>query len=185
MRCRCHACKSSGIPQRIDDPESRKGLLVVRDYDAIIRFGNGGDDHIECTAGVPSHGSFGHQPRPNQTSRLIECKHSTGEQSLRPIGTREPALEFAPYGIRVNAVLPGMMATEMGPEAGIENQREIAAAATPLGRIGEAEDVARLVLFLASDASSYCTGAEYVVDGGQTSGLSATATKDEVAAEIR
>jgi 3alpha(or 20beta)-hydroxysteroid dehydrogenase len=109
--------------------------------------------------------------------------YSSTKWAIRGL-TRAAALEFAPYGIRVNSVHPGMVATEMGPDAGIENQRELGAATTPLGRIGEAEDVARLVLFLASDASSYCSGAEYVIDGGQTSGLSATAamTTDEVAA---
>ena len=110
--------------------------------------------------------------------------YSSTKWAIRGL-TRAAALEFALYGIRVNSVHPGLVDTEMGPEAGLENQREIGAATTPLGRIAEPEDIARMVLFLASDASSYCSGAEFTVDGGQMTGLSATAAVEEVAAEIR
>jgi NAD(P)-dependent dehydrogenase (short-subunit alcohol dehydrogenase family) len=79
--------------------------------------------------------------------------------------TRQLAHELAP-GIRVNAVAPAVVRTRL---AGLllENE-EHAAQMHPLGRIGEPEDVARLITFLSSDASSWMTGAIVPVDGGMT-----------------
>lgn len=77
--------------------------------------------------------------------------------------TRQLAFELAPT-IRVNAVAPGVVRTRL---AGMLLEDEDAAArAHPLGRVGEPEDVARLVVFLGSDASSWMTGAIVPVDGG-------------------
>lgn len=67
---------------------------------------------------------------------------------------RECAREYAAYGIRVNTVLPGII-------EGASTKREI-----PLGRIGRGDEVAQMVLFLCSEASSYVTGATFTVDGG-------------------
>lgn len=83
------------------------------------------------------------------------------------------AILYAEDGIRVNSVHPGYIWTPMVEEAlsergDPEEQREQAAALHPLGRIGEAEEVARAILFLASDESSFVTGSELVVDGGYT-----------------
>jgi 3alpha(or 20beta)-hydroxysteroid dehydrogenase len=85
--------------------------------------------------------------------------------------TRSAALEFGPFGIRVNSVHPGTIDTPMihDPIFG-EVDKEAFAKAVPLGRMGEVEDIANLMLFLASDESSYCTGAEFVIDGGDTCG---------------
>jgi 3alpha(or 20beta)-hydroxysteroid dehydrogenase len=84
--------------------------------------------------------------------------------------TKVAAIEFAPYGVRVNSVHPGGIDTDMArsPEM---SQSDIDAhtAGWPISRLGLAEEVANLVLFLASDDSSFCTGAEFVVDGGATS----------------
>ena len=75
------------------------------------------------------------------------------------------ANELAPYGIRVNAVVPGATYTDMNthftPEV-IERLNEN----IPLGRIGESEDMADVVAFVVSDAARYMTGASVVVDGG-------------------
>ncbi|MEU6379403.1 glucose 1-dehydrogenase [Streptomyces sp. NPDC046909] len=87
--------------------------------------------------------------------------------------TRTAALELGPRGIRVNAVAPGSVATAMIAPDGIEAMPEEAKAAfakLPLGRVGRPEEIARAVLFLTSDESSYCTGAEFVVDGGSLAG---------------
>jgi 3-oxoacyl-[acyl-carrier protein] reductase len=81
--------------------------------------------------------------------------------------TRALALECAPRNIRVNAVAPGFIATDM-TETLDSRQREHALARIPLGRFGQAEDVARLTHFLVSDAASYITGQVFVVDGGLT-----------------
>lgn len=79
--------------------------------------------------------------------------------------TKLAASELAPRGIRVNSVHPGLIDTPMIAVNGEEINRMVSAK-IPLGRLGSPEDVARLALFLASDASSYITGAEVVIGGG-------------------
>jgi NAD(P)-dependent dehydrogenase (short-subunit alcohol dehydrogenase family) len=82
--------------------------------------------------------------------------------------TKQLAAEGAPHGIRVNCVSPGMVetpATQQDLLADDHPMRHIAAA-IPLGRVGQPEEVVRCALFLASDAASYVTGANLVVDGG-------------------
>jgi NAD(P)-dependent dehydrogenase (short-subunit alcohol dehydrogenase family) len=79
--------------------------------------------------------------------------------------------ELAPRRIRVNAVSPGPIdtpfASKLGlPQEDLQKSGEALAAAVPLKRIGHAAEVAKAVLFLASDDASYVTGAELVVDGG-------------------
>jgi NAD(P)-dependent dehydrogenase (short-subunit alcohol dehydrogenase family) len=81
--------------------------------------------------------------------------------------TRVLALELAPYQINVNLVSPGAIAVganrdrSLDPEYALLVKQEV-----PLGRMGEGEEVANLVLFLASDESNYITGADIVIDGG-------------------
>lgn len=78
--------------------------------------------------------------------------------------TRQLAAELAP-GVRVNAVAPGLVKTDMA-RALWEADESTLAAATPLRRLGEPDDVASAVLFLASEASSWITGHTLVIDGG-------------------
>ena len=75
------------------------------------------------------------------------------------------AAELAPYGIRVNAVAPGFIATDMVAQLPEEKKAEYLKQ-IPLGRLGEVEEVADLVAFLASDESSYITGQVITIDGG-------------------
>ncbi len=79
--------------------------------------------------------------------------------------TRSLAMELAPWNIRVNAVAPGVVNTEMVSNLN-ELERESCARSIPLGRLGEPEDIAKAMLFLASDNASYITGATLNVDGG-------------------
>ena len=85
--------------------------------------------------------------------------------------TEALALELAPLGIRVNVVAPGMIETPMiDPIKQDPKAMEESMARVPLKRVGKPEEVSNLVLFLASDASSYMTGAAVVIDGGWLAG---------------
>ena len=79
--------------------------------------------------------------------------------------TKSVAKELASRNVLVNAVAPGYIATEM-TEAISDEMKQALQAAIPLGRLGQGEDVAHAVLFLASDLASYITGQVLVVDGG-------------------
>lgn len=82
--------------------------------------------------------------------------------------TRVAAAEFGPKGVRVNCVAPGMIATELAQQGWAKTGFDTVAAcqAFPLRRPGTPEEVARAVLFLASDAASYITGETLIVGGG-------------------
>jgi 3-oxoacyl-[acyl-carrier protein] reductase len=80
--------------------------------------------------------------------------------------TKVTAREYARYGVRANAIQPGMIDTPMTAALG-EAHLTRAAADTPLGRLGKPEEVAAVVLFLASDLASYVTGAVIEVTGGR------------------
>ena len=89
--------------------------------------------------------------------------------------TKAMAIDHGPEGIRVNCVCPGDVETPMLPDdaekRGLSWEEYLAGASNrPLGRIGTAEEIARAVLFLASDDSSFVTGEALVVDGGGIAG---------------
>jgi 3alpha(or 20beta)-hydroxysteroid dehydrogenase len=95
--------------------------------------------------------------------------------------SRVAATEYGPRGIRVNTIHPGFIETDMtanAPAAMREAQLEL----TPLGRLGEAADVAGLAVFLISDASGYISGADLPVDGGFASSAGAKHLADRIAA---
>lgn len=82
--------------------------------------------------------------------------------------TKTMAIELAPYQIRVNAVCPGMIATDLALKGGLsEEELHQIVQAIPMGRRGNMEEVANVFAFLASDEASYVTGTQIVVDGGQ------------------
>jgi len=88
--------------------------------------------------------------------------------------TKVAAMELGPRGVRVNSVHPGGISTPMTTRAGASPEVQAATnrfyKTVPLGRIGQAEEVAHVTLFLASDDASYVCGAEIVVDGGMIIG---------------
>jgi NAD(P)-dependent dehydrogenase (short-subunit alcohol dehydrogenase family) len=91
--------------------------------------------------------------------------------------TRQLAAEGGPLGIRANSISPGMILTEGTAESLLAPDHPMRAigAHIPLGRLGAADEVVNVALFLASDAASYVTGANIVVDGGWASVLNAPA----------
>jgi len=84
--------------------------------------------------------------------------------------TKVAAMEWGRYGIRVNSVHPGFVDTEMAKTgaAGDDAEHDIL---VPLRRMARPEEIAELMVFLASPASSYCTGSEFLADGGWLAGV--------------
>lgn len=80
--------------------------------------------------------------------------------------TKAAALEFGEYGIRVNSIHPGIIETPMTMNEETEAMLAEISKTIPLGRTAKPEEVTNLVLYLASDESSYSTGSEFVIDGG-------------------
>ena len=93
--------------------------------------------------------------------------------------TRALAVDHAQDGIRVNSISPGSISSPMlefaarkfSPHLAIEDAYKQFGDAHPLGRIGTAEEVAELAAFLASDKAAFCTGGDYLIDGGLLAGL--------------
>ncbi len=81
--------------------------------------------------------------------------------------TRSALLDYAQQGIRINAVNPGMIATDMMNRLAGHSPAQMAST-IPMGRMGQAEEIAATVVFLCSDAASYITGQPIVIDGGYT-----------------
>ena len=101
----------------------------------------------------------------------------TGHYSIAKAGvmmaTKVMALEWAEYGIRVNCIAPGAIGTRLYdsifsllPEEESKRAKEGARQRIPMKRVGDPDEIANAVLFLASDASSYMTGQSFAVDGG-------------------
>jgi 3alpha(or 20beta)-hydroxysteroid dehydrogenase len=85
--------------------------------------------------------------------------------------TKVAALELAPAGIRVNSIHPGGVRTPMLDSIGGADTAALVVPSIPMKRLATAEEIALLALFLASDESSYCTGSEFIADGGVTAGV--------------
>ena len=97
------------------------------------------------------------------------CAYSATKFAVRGM-TKSAALEFGPLGIRVNSVHPGNVDTDMSRAGLTPEIVQGMATRIPLRRQGQPGEVAELILWLASDASSFCTGSEFVVDGGLIAG---------------
>lgn len=130
-------------------------LSLKYEIPAILESGGGAIVNMSSTAGLEAVGGL---------AGYVSAKHGV-------IGlTKAAALEYADQGIRVNAVAPGPILTENLERAGEEAQKK-AAMAMPMRRIGRAEEVAAVVLWLCSDESSYVTGATIPIEGGKLAGM--------------
>jgi len=99
---------------------------------------------------------------------LAYCVSKAGVDQL----TRCAALELAPKGVRVNAVNPGVVVTEIHKRGGMseadyEKFLEHSKTTHPLGRVGDPKEIAELIFYLASEKASWITGATYQIDGGR------------------
>lgn len=108
----------------------------------------------------------------------VAAAYTASKWALRGL-SRTASLELGERGIRVNAVMPGLVETPLMADAS-PAFRGAALAEIPLGRTGTVDDVAPLVVFLLSDASAYMTGAEIAVDGGLTAHVSHKGIADAV-----
>lgn len=149
---------------------------------AMAAHGRGSVVNISSTGGLMGYSTLG--------------AYVASKWGLRGL-TKSAAIEMGPAGVRVNSVHPGAVATPMTGAVGLDamveppahgtvdtDDRLVAvdalAAEQPIARAGRPVELARLVLFLASDESSYCTGAEFVADGGATAGRDLGGSLDEL-----
>ncbi|MGA4539670.1 SDR family NAD(P)-dependent oxidoreductase [Uniformispora flossi] len=133
-----------------------RGVFLAMKYEipAMLASGGGAIVNMSSTAGLQAVGGL---------AGYVSTKF--GLVGL----TRVAALDYADAGIRINALAPGPIHTEQLERAG-EQARSMAAAAMPMRRIGQPEEVAEAVVWLCSDASSFVTGATLPIDGGKLSG---------------
>jgi len=141
-----------------------KGLYFASQAAAQIMKKEGGGKIINIAS------VDGFKPEPNVSI------YSVSKAGVRMI-TRAFALELAPFNIQVNAIAPGPINTKLLdshwfllPPEEAKKEKEALAKSTPMGRIGEPDEIVGAAVYLASDASSYTTGAEIVVDGGYLQG---------------
>ena len=123
-------------------------LELGRGFASALRKGRGAIVNITSIAGHKIHPFAG-------------SAYSSSKAALSAL-TREMANEFASLGVRVNAVCPGEIETDM-----IQPEYEMLIPRSPLERMGTTEDVAKAIFYLATDESSYVTGTEIWVTGGQ------------------
>lgn len=144
--------------RRIFDVNVHGPFLGLRAMLPLLKRGHGASvvtvSSIDGLAGVPWLASY------------VASKHAVLGLS------RAIAIELGPLGIRVNTIHPGVIETPLVRAHGETRfaRLERTVARQPLPRLGTAAEVAAMALFLASDESSYCTGAEFRVDGGHLTG---------------
>jgi len=133
------------------------GVLNSMRHEIPVMLKNGGGSIVN-TSSVAGHVGL------PQVSVYIASKHAV--EGL----TKSLALEFAKQNIRINAIAPGVIATEMFDRFADDALRDQITSIVPVGRVGASEEIAAAVLYLASDDARFTTGASLVVDGGYVAG---------------
>jgi NAD(P)-dependent dehydrogenase (short-subunit alcohol dehydrogenase family) len=167
--------------QRIDVLVSNAGIFRASpfleisedDFDAVLRVNLRGaflvGQAVARSMKATGGGAIVHMSSVNAVVAIPEiATYNISKGGLNQL-TRAMALALADDGIRVNAVAPGTIATELARQAVLTNEasRQKILSRTPLKRLGDPSEVAQVVAFLASDASSYITGEVITVDGGR------------------
>ena len=129
------------------------GVLNSMRHEIPVMLKNGGGAIVN-TSSVAGHVGLG------QVSVYIASKHAV--EGL----TKSVALEFAKQNIRINAIAPGVIATEMWDRFAGDELRDQVTSIIPVARIGASEEIAAAVLYLCSDNAKFTTGTSLVVDGG-------------------
>jgi len=133
------------------------GVLNSMRHEIPVMLKNGGGAIVN-TSSVAGHVGLA------QVSVYIASKHAV--EGL----TKSVALEFAKQNIRINAIAPGVIATEMFDRFAGDELRDQIVSTVPVQRVGAAEEIAAAVLYLSSDAAKFTTGTSLVVDGGFIAG---------------
>lgn len=133
-----------------------RGVFVAmrQEIPAMLHSGGGAIVNMSSTAGIQAVAGL---------AAYASTKH--GLEGL----TKVAALDYAAHGIRVNAIAPGPILTDNLARMGADAQ-EAAAAAMPVGRIGQPDEVAAAAVWLCSDAAAFVTGHTLVIDGGKLAG---------------
>ncbi len=153
--------------------------IPLEDWDAVLRTNLWGT-WLWARAVLPAMQAAGSGSIVTVASQLARAGGRNNSAYIAAKGavlslTKTMALDFAADGIRVNAILPGaietpLLARSFARSATPETTREASRQRHPMGRFGRAEEVAQAALYLASDAASFTTGTELVVDGGWLAG---------------
>jgi meso-butanediol dehydrogenase / (S,S)-butanediol dehydrogenase / diacetyl reductase len=163
------------------------GTVVSTDFETWSRClaVNVGSIYLTAHFGVPEMARRGGGAIVNISSvQGFNCQQNvaayvTSKGAIHAL-TRAMALDHADQNIRVNSISPGSVRTPLlelaartygGEGVSVEQAFARFGAAHPLGRIGEPEEVAEMVAFLASDKAAFCTGSDYRIDGGLTAGI--------------